>query len=603
MTSANSWTRPETSNQTILESMAWTNFLRLMPNVLFCAMLAVVGTIGNILSIYVFMSHMRRNFMNDLFILLSGTSLLACAVCLPGEIFDMYYAYVYPSAVTCKVGRYFNLLSTTCIVTTLFTLALYRLRAAQASTSQSLLLKTRLLIFTGILLWSCGFSLYGVQVYGIKTLFINVTIHGENSTRLLLGRDCAVADDVVKTLWPMTYNLSMLAGFLLLTITTIVCYYRIWRLVVRSRLAVSAHVTSSSTANKKMALASTTVADDVDTSSAYKDPDNDSQGAGSATGTNNGTKTNMKDSKEKREFCTEIYPTCDTETQAHYSKENGDSEENIYPKKRTSFTVDSSNYKKTGLCSTSISFDGISTIQQQNLCGHLGNIENSKINDTSVKNQDQHVSTENAGELKEVQKDIVLKYPEQDVVKSPRKASMTNIDILTKATPKEYQKTKETLLIASKSSHKSNPLNTYIVTVKANIKTPVEIFRAVSSKPSPAKAPFKASSKSYIDAKKNAGAKNSRKTPKSTLESNITKTALLLAVTFILCYVPFFCVSIPSLLNPDLDYGISAWSLNFVHLAYRLYFVTPAINPFIFYASNLDFRRKIKELVMRKRGG
>ena len=98
------------SDRSKLEDLARSSFLRLMPIIVLCALLAVLGTIGNSLSVYIFLVRMRRNFLNDLFILLSGTSLLACAFCLPGEIFDLYNPYIYPSLTMCKIGRLVNLL-------------------------------------------------------------------------------------------------------------------------------------------------------------------------------------------------------------------------------------------------------------------------------------------------------------------------------------------------------------------------------------------------------------------------------------------------------------------------------------------------------------
>ena len=137
--------------------------------------------------------------------------------------------------------------------------------------------------------------------------------------------------------------------------------------------------------------------------------------------------------------------------------------------------------------------------------------------------------------------------------------------------------------------------------VNVNVKTPVELFTVVPSSQAPQKPSFKVdnnkkkASTNHLVQKK--ASVNSRKAPKSSLESNITRTALLLAVTFILCYVPFFSVSIPNLLYPNMSYGLNSLSLNLLTLAYRLYFITPAINPLIFYASNVDFRKKLKELL------
>ena len=83
---------------------------------------------------------------------------------------------------------------------------------------------------TSIILKFC-FLFSGINVYGMKTIHVRISTsldddNNDNSGHTLTGRDCAIGSDVEDTVWPMVYNLSMIAGFLTLVTTTVVCYYR-----------------------------------------------------------------------------------------------------------------------------------------------------------------------------------------------------------------------------------------------------------------------------------------------------------------------------------------------------------------------------------------
>ena len=159
---------------------------------------------------------------------------------------------------------------------------------------------------------------------------------------------------------------------------------------------------------------------------------------------------------------------------------------------------------------------------------------------------------------------------------------------------------KQYITPVSKPKHPEHDSKFSEKVVNDPITTPVDLFTAVPTRPAQQPLHTNRNAQSNCTFKKKASVVG-KKVQKSSLESNITRTALLLAITFILCYVPFFCVSIPSLLYPDFNYDHNAVSFNLIHMAYRLYFVTPAINPLIFYASNIDFRRKLKDMILHKR--
>ncbi|RUS81226.1 hypothetical protein EGW08_011020 [Elysia chlorotica] len=663
------WTSGDTlSERSVLEQLARASFLRLMPIVVLCALLSVLGTIGNSLSVYIFLVRMRRNLLNDLFILLCGSGVLACALCLPGEIFDMYNPYIYPSGRLCKAGSttypsvtlreaigYLNLLSTTVIVSTLFTLALYRLRAARASASHGTSPRNRLAVLAAILVWSFTFSLLGVRVYGIRTIVVQ-----RASGRILIGHDCSVSDDAVLTLWPIAYNISMATGFLLLSVTTVVCYYRIWRLVVRSRMAVAAHVTSATA------------------------------GANSQNGGNHGdvaaTKggdSNTFQNKEKPEISSGIQSSSSqsrgdksgpskTETYIDGDKlvgENSDSkvddcftDAKIYPDSSSTFSrcgdvYQSHTYKPNEHVKTYNAIEPNLNSKSnwfENCHRHGNNIDD--LNQRSVQISDNSGTTEilssspNAGGVylgSEISlKDSNQYITHQDSIR-PSNSRVNFDDTVTKQISLEKgvyvdghdQNTSEFSINESPrldGSSVQNPLQfphtfcTRILPLPESdtkftgrvVTTPVELFAATGSNANHQAsnttnttntanttnttntantANTTSESQPENVALKKKASVVSKKVPKSALESNITRTALLLAVTFIVCYVPFFCVSIPSLVYPSLNYGSNALTNNLVNLAYRLYFITPTINPLIFYASNPDFRRTLKGLLSHKR--
>ncbi|XP_076084226.1 cholecystokinin receptor type A-like [Mytilus galloprovincialis] len=102
-----------------------------IPATLFLIFLSVIGTIGNIHTILVYMlSPIMAKYSVRVFIIwLAFNDLTACVVCMPFEIFDIRYDYTFSSDGACKFFKFLNHVVTgaSCILLTLIAIERYRI--------------------------------------------------------------------------------------------------------------------------------------------------------------------------------------------------------------------------------------------------------------------------------------------------------------------------------------------------------------------------------------------------------------------------------------------------------------------------------------------
>lgn len=139
-------------------------YQKLIPTISICASFSIIGTIGNSLSVYLFASRMKRNFQNNLFILVCSVNLMACAVCITADMADLRYMYMYPSIIACKVTRFCNMFTIVGSVLALGTLTVYRLRAATSARVTSTTSGTSLRGIAAILVCSLGVAWLGMVI-------------------------------------------------------------------------------------------------------------------------------------------------------------------------------------------------------------------------------------------------------------------------------------------------------------------------------------------------------------------------------------------------------------------------------------------------------
>lgn len=80
-----------------------------LPVTVFVAIEAVLGFVGNIMVIYVFLFHYKHCNFRYFVLSLAFTDLLSCMTTVPGEVLTQLNWYAYPYPVVCKIKSFFNI--------------------------------------------------------------------------------------------------------------------------------------------------------------------------------------------------------------------------------------------------------------------------------------------------------------------------------------------------------------------------------------------------------------------------------------------------------------------------------------------------------------
>ncbi|KAH9508241.1 hypothetical protein Btru_050591 [Bulinus truncatus] len=662
----------------ILEDINHQECVRLIPSIVILALFSCSGTIGNFLSVFIFASRMKRNFQNNMFIYLCVTNIVACAVCIPGDMVDLVFAYSYPSSAWCKVTRFFNLFTISSYVLTLGSLSVYRLRAARTARLTADTKKTSVRGILALIFGSLAIAWLGVIVYGLRATPTRV--------KDVFGRDCSIDDGVTHTGWLVAYYSFLALGFATLVLTVGISYYKIWRIVRHSKMTVAAHTTIN-VASPAAATGLAVVTSPQDMIKREPPPaPNDTEATTTPRHFEEGAASRMLDllpsifvvyqtwspGAESPDSLTASFAplvsgverppiiaatasslesggthltqaddygaaaSCDSDIPVRTS-----TKESIYERFiNNSFKSKSSTVKCrsqiirrnriTDLRAHSRSNPDLATIGADDDKTHCALIRTLSVSELGY--LDQSLATRpKLWSWRNINKDLInwsstgdnslskcdiseadsksLIERDRSVKNSHRHSSRDSltvdggVDNIASSKSRPMRSNYETRAENPRSrveSHFSNALTENVTISKGeNCEKEVEISekeqnattteQPFSSTAAPRNGPM------LSPIKTTARTRNT----KTALENAITRTAFLLTFIFIVTFLPFFAASIPHFMIQDFDYNQGTVTLNIINMAYRLYFVNPTISPFIFWASNLDFRRNFKALCSR----
>ncbi|CAG5122784.1 unnamed protein product [Candidula unifasciata] len=681
-------------------------FKTLIPTVSFCWVLVILGVAGNALSIHIFVTRMPKNLQNELFILLSVFNLLACGVCLPLDILDMRNMYLYPSIVLCKIARFLNMFTMASSTLTLCVLAIFRLRAAN---SRAVVSPHRRVRFAGLgilILLSGSVSWLAAVVFGIRS--------SPTFTEDITGRDCSIADVTSRTAWPVVFNVVLAVGFSCLLAVTTTAYYRIWRVVKKSRIAVTAYtmtvgVSLGSNGQRKPDLScnenvtvpsedikgiKTDLSSRTDKNVNICSDDNELKTIMSPQEVNNAT-NKISGGQEKHKQSTKpttaliLADICTDTAPVNVSVRDDNSEDIFTPVKDNILLItDIVNIalinadgivnnellytdgmtKKLLLNTNGTGKNKVLNITKKSLLNACDTANNALVNNDVVNNGPLNTDSTARGILNI---DDITKYSQlsaDDTANDTRLNTGSNTKhavlnkgvesittdstadihtrdglsfftrgnlrftskfvrvmssfvcrdmgghqiksrmVINSKTKQHYRDNPDfsvsgylwkntcnpnsstflcdTAMTSNTKSHKANAdkhHNTFINSITKDIFS-IDLKTTSSAGKAALKKPGK------------AGHELKRKLSKTSLEATVTRTAFLLTFTFIVSYLPFFFVSIPRAINVNFDYSQNYLMMNLVNTVLRLYFIMPVVSPAIFWASNLDFRRKCKVL-------
>lgn len=80
-----------------------------IPGVIFLSILSIVGVVGNVHMLIVLLLKTKKTLFTEYYSLMYAIDLIACAACMPFEIYDIRFMYTFGSLKACKFFRFFNL--------------------------------------------------------------------------------------------------------------------------------------------------------------------------------------------------------------------------------------------------------------------------------------------------------------------------------------------------------------------------------------------------------------------------------------------------------------------------------------------------------------
>lgn len=231
----------------------------LIPAMIFCGALMLLGTVGNILVIYFYGFKSKTTSATCFILALAIFDLVVCVLGIPIEISDMRLFYLFKNVPACRVLVFINHFAVISSAFTLCFIAVDRFKRICKPFDKQMSVK-RARVMCGI---CAGLGVFlgwpSVALYTVERVMINTTYHGEPV--VITGYDCTSvkAEAYAPYLW--TFSVVQFVGFLGTSIALIACYFLVGRQLFKHkkfrfyvaqaglRRTASGNVTSMTTSN------------------------------------------------------------------------------------------------------------------------------------------------------------------------------------------------------------------------------------------------------------------------------------------------------------------------------------------------------------------
>lgn len=212
---------PEMANVTktfySIEDINFEIFIQMkIPGIIYLTMISIVGILGNIHAIVVYCLSYKPSNHRTLIIALALVDLTACLFCVPFEIFELRYEYVFTSDPACKIFRFLNHVTATASGFLLGVIAVERHRKVCKPTGCQISEKSAKItcivtVFASALLSIPSFIVYGPTLTKVT----------ERPDLDLYGHDCTVLGGFEDTLLVKVF-ISLL--LFLTTVVFVLCF-------------------------------------------------------------------------------------------------------------------------------------------------------------------------------------------------------------------------------------------------------------------------------------------------------------------------------------------------------------------------------------------
>ena len=213
-------------NDTVLFELNREETRRLIPAILCLAVIGVIGLIGNILSLHIYLNYYTRSNSRSFFIYLSAIEIFACLCLVPFEIIILTRQFIFKSGTFCRCYMFIVCLQVMMSADILIVIAVDRWRKICHPFGWQLSYRASKYLCMATV------PVAAVEAFPLLWLFglHHVYIRDYNIT----GRECSMSDGARATVFPFLYNIF----FWLITIVRIsilsILYLKILEAVKRS---------------------------------------------------------------------------------------------------------------------------------------------------------------------------------------------------------------------------------------------------------------------------------------------------------------------------------------------------------------------------------
>ncbi|KAL4217611.1 hypothetical protein ACF0H5_022353 [Mactra antiquata] len=199
----------------------------LIPAMIYCGLLMLIGTVGNGLVVYFYGFKSKTTSATCFILALAVFDLIACVLGIPIEISDMVLFYLFRSIPACRLLVFVNHFAVIASAFTLCFIAIDRYKRICKPFDRQMNVR-RARIFVCI---CAGLGVFlgwpSIALYTVEEVAINTTYHGQSVQ--IIGYDCTSVKAEAYAVYAWAYSVIQFVGFLGVTVTLIGCYFLVGR--------------------------------------------------------------------------------------------------------------------------------------------------------------------------------------------------------------------------------------------------------------------------------------------------------------------------------------------------------------------------------------
>ncbi|XP_052761463.1 uncharacterized protein LOC128204138 [Mya arenaria] len=211
----------------ILQTLNDEKAIVLIPAMVYCGFLMILGTTGNLMVVYFYGFHSKTTSATCFILALAIFDLIACLFGIPIEISDLRLFYLFKSVPACRLLVFVNHFAVIASAFTLCFIAIDRYKRICKPFERQMTVRTARTIIGISAMFGVILGWPSIALYTVEIVNINTTYKGEPIT--IAGYDCTSVKDEAYGPYNMTFSAIQFLGFFGITTALIVCYFLVGR--------------------------------------------------------------------------------------------------------------------------------------------------------------------------------------------------------------------------------------------------------------------------------------------------------------------------------------------------------------------------------------